>query len=258
MPPKKHTQDNSDEVTLKDVLTELAEIKAKLSSVDSLGTKLDKLQKQLDEMSAANCKLKEENAELRSTLQKQNATIEELQVGLDGVERHQRSWSVRVLNIPLTDAEEKDPSLTMQKVYDVLLHPILVGAKERGALSVVPECSQLLETAHVLPGRPGAAKPIIVRFSRRPLKAICFRFRKEFAPTTTSRGDPERERQLYPFHDDLTRTAAHKMAELQADAAVQACWSINGQLRYKLVNSDRVMKVKSVFDSVETILTYKK
>ena len=257
MPPKKHNQDNSEEVTLKDLLAELTDIKAKLSSVDSLGEKMDKLQTQLEEMSTANKKLEEENVNLRTTLQQQNATIDELRANLDGVERHQRSWSIRVHNVPLTDIEERDPTLTMRKVYYLLLQPILTGAKERGALRAVPDCDQLLETAHVLPGRPGAAKPIIVRFCKRPLKALCFRYRKEFAPTTTTKGDPERERQLFPFHDDLTRSAAHKMAELQADPSVQACWSVNGQLRFKLKDSEHVKKVKSVFDSVETILSFK-
>ena len=255
MPPKKHNTE--EEVTLRDLLAELGEIKASLSKVDSLGTKLDKLQTKLDEIIAENGKLKDENIKLNTTIQQQAATIEEMRAGLDGVERHQRSWSIRVQNIPLDDAEERDPVLTMRKVYDLLLKPILTGAREQGALRTVPECDQLLETAHVLPGRPGAAKPIIVRFLKRPLRALCFKYRKVYAPTTTSRGDPERERQLYPFHDDLTRAAASKLAELQADQAVQACWSINGQLRYKLKNSDRVCKVKSVFDSVETILSFK-
>ncbi len=194
MPPKRAAADNSnsEDVTLKDILAELAEIKAKLGNVDSLGEKLDELKTQLTEMAAENKKLKDENIELRTSIQKQDTIIEELRLGLDGVERHQRSWSIRVLNIPLSDAEERDPTLTMRKVYDLLLHPILTGAKEKGALRVVPDCDQLLETAHVLPGRPGTAKPIIVRFSKRPLKALCFRHRKEFAPTTTINGDPER------------------------------------------------------------------
>ncbi len=254
MPPKK--QNNEEEASLKDVLAELAEIKAKLSKFESLETKIDRLQTQLEEITTENKQLKDENTKLRTSHQQQSATINELRTNLDGVERHQRSWSIRVNNIPLSDAEERDPSLTMKKVYDLLLHPILVGARERGAVRAVPDCDQLLETAHVLPGRPGSAKPIIVRFAKRPLRAICFRHRKEFAPTTTSRGDPDRERQLYPFHDDLTRAAAHKMSEIQADPSVQACWSINGQLRFKLKDSDRVKRVKSVFDDLETILSY--
>jgi len=258
-PPKKGDKDKEkekecDEVTLKDVLAELTAIKARLDKVDTLDKKIDQLQTQLSNIVSENTKLKEENKTLQEKVEKQENIISELRTGLDGVERHQRSWSVRVLNIPLTKDEERDPSLTMQKVYDLLLYPILVGAREEGALRQIPECEQLLETAHVLPGRPGAARPVIVRFNKRAYKSICFRFRRTYAPTTTIRGD--KERQLYPFFDDLTRAAAAKMAEIQADSSVQACWSINGQLRFKMNNSDQVRRVRSVYDSLETILAF--
>ncbi len=121
----------------------------------------------------------------------------------------------------------------MEKVYDLLLQPILEGAKEDGAIRSVPSCEQLLETAHVLPGRPGSGKPVIVRFAKRAFKSLCFRYRRDHAPSATVRGDPDKQRQLYPFFDDLTRAAAHKLAELKADTSVQSAWSINGQIRYK-------------------------
>ncbi len=253
MPPKK-SQPDSEEFTIKDIMSELSAIKAKLDKVDTLETKMDALQTKLDTMSKANEKLSKENSELRAQLKTQDEQMEAMKIGLDAVERHQRSWSVRVFNIPLTSAEELDPVLTMNKVYDILLHPILVGARENGAIRVIPDCEQLLETAHVLPGRPGASKPIIVRFHKRVHKSLCFRFRKVYAPTASVNGDPDRQRQLYPFYDDLTKAAAHTLSGLQADARVQSCWSINGQIRYKLKDSDTVKKVKSVFDPIQAIL----
>ncbi len=254
MPPKK-AQPESEEFTMKDIMTELSAIKTKLDKVDTLETKLDSLQTKLDLMAQENKKLASENSELRAKLKTQEETIESMKIGLDAVERHQRTWSVRVFNIPLTAAEERDTVLTMNKVYDLLLHPILVGAREDGAIRSIPECEQLLETAHVLPGRPGASKPIIVRFHKRVHKTLCFRYRKDFAPTASVNADPDRQRQLYPFYDDLTKPAAHKLSELQADPRVQSCWSINGQIRFKLKNTEAVKKVKSVFDPIETILS---
>ncbi len=222
MPPKKN-QIESEEFTTKDIMTELSAIKSKLDKVDTLETKLDQLQTKLDTMTEEYKKLSEENSKLKKELKSQNETIEAMKIGLDVVERHQRTWSVRVFNIPLTAAEERDPALTMGKVYDTLLHPILVGARENGAIRHIPDCDQLLETAHVLPGKPGANKPIIVRFLKRAHKSLCFRFRKDYAPSASVNGDPERQRQLYPFYDDLTKAAAHKLSELQADDRVQSC-----------------------------------
>ena len=254
MPPKK-VQPDSEELSLKDIMTELSAIKNKLDKVDTLETKLDSLKTKLDSMAEENKKLAMENGELKAQLKSQEETIEAMKVGLDAVERHQRTWSVRVFNIPLTAAEERDPVLTMNKVYDLLLHPILVGAREDGAIRNIPDCEQLLETAHVLPGRPGASKPIIVRFNKRAHKSLCFRYRKDYAPSASVNGDHDRQRQSYPFYDDLTKAAAHKLSELQADSRVQSCWSINGQLRFKLKDSDTVKKVKSVFDPIQVILS---
>ena len=240
MPPKK-VSNEAEEVTLKDLLFELNAIKTRLDKVDSLETKLDEMNKKLDSTIA-------ENTELKKTVAAQAKTIEELQNGLDSVERHQRSWSVRVLNVPLTTEEERDPQRTMDKVYNLLLQPILEGARADGAIRAVPSCDQLLETAHVLPGKAGSSKPVIVRFAKRTYKSLCFRYRRDFAPSASVRGDPEKQRHLYPFFDDLTRAAAHKLSELKASESVHSAWSINGQIRYKLKNSDQVLRVKSVHE----------
>ena len=142
----------------------------------------------------------------------------------------------------------------MKKAYDLLFEPILNGAREQGVIRQVPEADQLIEMAHVLPGRAGASRPVIVRFRARWMKSLCFRFRRDYAPTATVNGDPEKQRQVYPFFDDLTRATAKKMSEIQAAPRVQSCWSLNGQLRYKLKDSQDVKKVRSVFDSIDTIL----
>ncbi len=226
---------------MKDLLNELAAIKTRLDKVDALERKIDALTTKLDNTI-------KENSELQKTITAQAKTIDDLKNGLDAVERHQRSWSVRVLNVPLTTEEERDPQKTMDKVYNLLLQPILEGAREDGAIRAVPSCEQLLETAHVLPGRAGSSKPVIVRFAKRAFKSLCFRYRRDFAPAASVRGDPERQRQLYPFFDDLTRAAAAKLSELKADDSVQSAWSINGQIRYKLKNADRVHKVLSVHE----------
>ncbi len=241
MPPKKNTNETEEATTMKDILYELSAIKTRLDKVDSLETKIDELTKKLD--ATIN-----ENKVLKKTVSEQAKTITDLQNGLDAVERHQRSWSIRVLNVPLTTEEERDPQRTMDKVYSLLLQPILEGAKEDGAIPSVPSCDQLLETAHVLPGRAGSSKPIIVRFAKRAFKSLCFRYRRDHAPSATVRGDPERQRQIYPFFDDLTRAAAHKFSELKAATEVQSVWTINGQIRYKLKNSSQVLKVTSVHE----------
>lgn len=133
MPPKAK-KDDDESVTMKDILSELTAIKSRLDKVDALEIKLDNLKTKLDEMSNENASIKKENQELKNLVTTQASTINELREGQENVERHQRSWSVRVLNLPLTQAEEKDNLLTMKKAYDLLFEPILNGAREQGVI----------------------------------------------------------------------------------------------------------------------------
>jgi hypothetical protein len=120
-----------------------------------------------------------------------------------------------------------------------------------------------------------------MRFFNRNMKAICFRFKKDFAPretlkskpttrkgaasTTTTAADPGgatggdrsvdyRGRYCFPLYEDLTRANLAKMKAIAADSRTQSCWSINGTIKFKLVNSQVIRKVGSILDSLDTIL----
>lgn len=255
------------ESSIQTILKDLAEIKTQLSKVDLLEEKLDKLQRALDQAKTENAALKKDNEKLKTDLANNNKLLLTTQHNTDSVERHQRSWSVRIQGVPLTIAEERDMGLTMQKVHKLVFEPILKGAVSSGAIRSVPDFEQLLESAHVLPGKTGSAKPIIARFRTRFWKNLCFKHRKEHAlrttPTAANRkdgrpgggdGNPSGAKYSFPFCDDLTKTAFSKLLELQADPSVQSVWSINGCLRYKLKNSPSVRKVHSVFDPLSEIL----
>jgi hypothetical protein len=59
----------------------------------------------------------------------------------------------------------------------------------------------------------------------------------------------------FPFYEDLTRDNFLKMKALAADQRVTACWSVGGQLRFRLSTSPEVVhRVKSVYDSVDAII----
>jgi len=254
------TAETSLETSIQTILKELADIKTKLTQVDEVTATLASIKKALEAATSENASLKEENSKLREELNKHKADSDLVRDRAEAVERHQRSWSVRVQGVPLTMAEERDMGLTMQKVYRLALEPILKGAQESGAIRAIPDFDQLLESAHVLPGKQGAAKPIIARFRTRFWKQLCFRYRKDHAPRVEQtgggqrRGHEDRSKYRFPFFDDLTKTAFNKLLEIQGDPSVQSCWSINGYLRFKLKDSPSVRKVKSVFDPLSTIL----
>jgi hypothetical protein len=148
----------------------------------------------------------------------------------------------------------------MEAVYNNLVHPIFTGALQKGAIDSIPSIQAAIETAHILPGKPNTPKPIIVRFTSRHLKKTLFTFKKDFSPkippSSSSTSPPSRgPRLMYPFYEDLTRDTFMKMKALAAGQRVTACWSVGGQLHYRLTSNPEVVKrVKSVYDSVESII----
>jgi hypothetical protein len=222
----------------------LDEILDKLSRLDNIEAKLSKMEDMLAATQA-------ENMELKKTVQAQDKTIVELRDKLNNIEQHGRSFSIRVNNLSLAGVDERDPPAVIKAVYNSVFLPILKGAVTNKAITQIPPLYEMIEMAHPLPGRTDKPKAIIVRFFNRNIKALLFKFRKDFAPRT---GDGERARYAYPFHDDLTKDSFTKLKALQSDPRVQACWSAGGSLRYKLVNSDVIKRVPSVYLSNDEIL----
>ena len=132
---------------------------------------------------------------------------------------------------------------------------ILTGAYSEDLIPRIPTCEQLLERAHVLPAsKAGATKPIICRFLNRDYKAICVRLKKKYATKTAQPGPGDRPRYAFPFYEDLLAAVFKKMKEIQADSRVESCWSVNGQLRYRLTGTDTVKKVTRVLEPIGSIL----
>jgi hypothetical protein len=61
-------------------------------------------------------------------------------------------------------------------------------------------------------------------------------------------------RYCFPLYEDLTRQNHAKLIAISQDPRTQSCWSINGQICYKLVNSTVIRKVGSILDPLDIIL----
>jgi hypothetical protein len=278
MDNKKKAAEADHQSDMEKILARFDNVDAKLGKIDSIEAKVANLEILLIDLKNANKSMKEELARKEKQLGDMQSTLNNQEVRLNNMDQHHRSWSARVLNVPLTNDEEQDPEAVVQKVYDLVLQPILAGAKNAGKLRYVPTAEQLLEVAHVLPGKPGSHKPIIMRFYNRNMKAICFRYKKEFAPREQQKAKPTtrkaasssteassggssgdisgdgRGRFCFPLYEDLTRANLVKMKAIAADSRTQSCWTINGTIKFKLVNSQVVRKVACILDSLDTIL----
>jgi hypothetical protein len=218
--------------------------------------------RRLGRMEASLAAVLKDNAELLRVLRDRDQEILALRSRLNAQEQYQRSWSIRVMNLPIPNGEESDPRAVMRHVHSQVLEPLLRGAVESGLLNSVPGPEELLETAHILPAKEGTTPPIIARFYSRNTKALMFKMKRDFAareaatPTKTRQRHQKapKGRYVHPFYEDLTRQNFGKMRALAADPRVEAAWSVSGIIRYKMRNSEQIRRVKDVFASVNTIL----
>jgi hypothetical protein len=251
MPPKKIAPVESESDTdhkLDAIMAQLATMNRRLDKVDLLSEQLGNIEESMRNLSA-------ENSAIKTTLTATQSTLHTIQGNQVKMDQYNRSWSVRVTELPLSPEEEANPFRLAEMVYEKVFLPILRGALDKDLIPKIPSCEQLLERAHVLPApKPGATKPIICRFLNRDYRSVCFRLKKDFATRTPSDSSDKRPRYAHPFYEDLSAVTFKKMKEIQADPRVESCWSINGQLRYKLTGSDVIKRVNQVLDPIDSII----
>ena len=224
----------------------LEKMERKLDALDSLPGTVARLEAMLEASYA-------ENSSLKKAMEFKEKQMETMALKLNSMEQYNRSWSIRVNGLALTSEEEKCSEAVKRKVFHNLLLPMLNAAVDNGDLADVPSPDSILENAHMLPAKDGV-KPIIARFFARSVKGLMFRYKKEYAPREEPATADRPGRYVYPFYEDLTSLTFKKMRAVAAHPDVEACWSVGGQLRYKLKGNSTVKKVVCVTDTVENII----
>ena len=134
-----------------------------------------KLSSLIEKFELLEAALARENETLKVKVAEQAVQLAELRNSLNEHEQYARNWSMRVLNVTVQKDRETDTRHVMQAVYDLVILPILEGAKSKGDISHVPDYETLLETAHILPGSADGPKPVIARFYSRYWRNLVFR-----------------------------------------------------------------------------------
>ena len=292
MPPKNksapETDDNSSLAEMmRSMAAQLTGISDKVEKMDAkfepISNDVKDLKVILNDLKAENREIKAEVKLMDKKLSDMNEQNNNLENRINHLEQHHRGWSARVLNVPLTQEEEYDNDAVVTKVYELVLQPILHGAVERKMLRYIPTAEQLLEVAHVLPGKPGEPKPIIMRFYNRNVKDTIFKLKKYYAPRVEQGGPSAggggrsragaggagsgqrvgeepggfegRGKYCFPIYEDLTRATFLKMRAISKDERVQSCWTVKGQIKFVLTkNAKEVRKVVSLLDPLDMIL----
>ena len=207
MPPKKAAPMESDQAADPKhdaIMAQLAAMNRRFDKVDMLSEQLGNIEESMKSLAA-------ENIVIKSTLAANQTTLNVIQNNQIKMDQYNRSWSVRVMDLPLTPEEEANPFRLVEVVYDRVFLPILRGALDKDLIPKIPSCEQLLERAHVLPAlKPGSTKPIICRFLNRDYRAVCFRLKKEFATRANQAVGDKRPRYAHPFYEDLSAATFNK------------------------------------------------
>ena len=230
-----------------------------------MNAKLTALIEKFELLEASLVAVTREKEALKVTVSEQANELAELCNSLNEREQYARSWSMRILNIPVHKDHESDTRQVMQAVYDHLILPILEGARTSGDIEHVPDCDTLLETAHILPGKGDGPKPVIARFYSRYWRNLVFRNRKEFAPrepsststttTNTRSGQPRTARMRFPFFEDLTKATFTKLSAIKQQEGVISAWTVNGSIRFKLKDNNYIYRVTKLQESFEDIIS---
>jgi hypothetical protein len=235
------------------ITAQLENIIEKLSHTNE---RLDQQEERFKKLEQMLVNSQQETSQLKEQLVNKDHKIVELNNKINEVEMHQRSYNVRIFNFPL-DSEVNDTRNVLSQVYEKQLRPVLEGAVAKGRIKSVPTADQLLETAHILPGKDNKPKPIICRFYNWFYRTVFLQLRREFAPKTNSGGGDGRQTYLYPTYEDITGVMLSKMREISNHPTIKSCWAAGGVLRFKLQDSDTINRVYNVFDSMENIVSRK-
>ena len=180
---------------------------------------------------------------------------------LNHLEQRDRSSTIRVFNLPVTDDERNstDPSgkVTAKLVYDRILKPSMNVAKEKSFLSAVPtlpHCIVKCFRIRIRNATPAKPTPIIVKLASQAIKSAIFRARNGGLPPPT---ETEKAAGIRRFHftEDLTPASYNCLMSLRACDKIERAWSVSGEIRFtrKGDTSNHVHKVKSVFDPISLI-----
>ena len=171
-------------------------------------------------------------------------------------EQAARSLQVRIVGLPSSEDEDNAPDpdkYIAKKIYELILQPILNGAKSKSLIKSVPTLTNTISKAFRLGrhnSKPSPSAPIVITITDPSIKTAIFRAKKQFMPQPS---DPGVKR--YLLAEDLTFPTVTKLKELREHKDVDRAWSVEGRIRYTLLeDKDRfVHKLPSSFADITSL-----
>jgi len=226
--------------------------------MEQLNAKMDKMFSKLESMDSLLHSLKQENTVFREELaaarlecKKKDEVITQLTEQVNRLDQAARAATLRIIGLPVTSAT---PSSEVPKiVYQEILHPIIEAAKAQGDLPT-PYPNLLIESAFTVPAKKDKPMPVIVKLSSVSTRNLIFRFKKQALPQIQ---DNNRTRSKFAIFEDLTPATHAQLNSISADHRVKSAWTYNGQVRFKIHESDSVYRARSLTDTYDTVVKSK-
>jgi len=240
---------------------QIASISSKLDAICSKLQKMDVIETRLEQMENILCELKHENtlvrdelASARSESAKKDKVIADLSAQVNRLDQASRSNSIRVIGLPVT--QHTSPADIKKTVFENIVNPCLESAKRAGEFPAmyVPFPDLLIDSAFSIPSKSTSNSPVIVKFSSASIRNIIFRHKKAALPQIK---DPasNRMRGKYAVYEDLSSINNATLQRFAKDTRVRSTWSFNGQVRFKVHDSDTMYRVKSPTDTYEDLVS---
>jgi len=229
------------------ILSELASVKVMQQNIEKLVNRVSTLEtlvtSQAATISAYEGTIKSLVSEVKFLKDRSNAQDQNL-----------KSNAVRLFNFPGSN----DETGLHAKVYERILKPILVAAKAKGDLATVPQVNNVIEevfrAGRFAAGSNKPPPPIIIKFVSSAVRLAVLKNKRTNIPPPS-----EAEKALglkrFVLAEDLTTPTYRKLQELMKEEKVTKAWTMNGEIWFVVGENSQPRKVKSVYDSLESILS---
>ena len=170
-----------------------------------------------------------------------------------------RMLAIRLLNFPVTPGEATDNYAGLkQKVYDIILKPLLTAAKADKDLATVPQLASVIEacfrpfnaTTSSTSSSSSLPPPIIIKLTSKPIKIALLKHRKDLPQPSSDEKTAGIQR--YLLVEDLTADTRRCFTIISKSKKTAKTWTIDGTIKYTFVGDKTVHTVKSVYDSTST------
>ncbi len=208
-------------------------------------------------------KLFSEQQEKISKLEKDVKTLKTklhvLKNTVNAREQEDRSLNLRISGVAFTAEEKANPSSINKLVYDRVLLPIINLAKTNKILERAPTLANTITSAYrvrassALTGT-ASPPPVIVRIATDQLRLAILQSKRRGTPPPLP-SEVDLGIRSISVQEDLTPPTYKMLREIKRREEVHSAWTIAGRIRFRLTGSDRIHHVRSVFDSVEDIIS---